>query len=147
MLSTREVANLTGIGRQSVHDWVKDAGISRTRNASREYGRSVQERAVDLYNQGLSSRQVAEAVGASRTSVSRWIHSAGVMRSGSVATSMGNPQYSWEIVAQVGSMRSAGSTYREIFEATGVPIGSIRMVVLRYEKARKLEKRKVRMPK
>lgn len=145
MLSMREVARRTGVGRQTVYEWVQQAGLSRTRNASREISQEKKARAIELYNSGKSTREVALELGVSRTWVNRTMNAAGIMRSGSVATAMGQTVHCDATIVNVGTLREEGKTYRQISEITGVPMGTIPSLLSRFQALRKKERYKVRI--
>jgi len=141
LLSSREVADRCNVGRQSAADWIRQAGLSRTRNASRQYPRRLKRDILERYNAGESTRDLEASTGVSRSTISRWINKARLMRSISVATSMGQSKTPWSVVVQVAGLRNQGKLYREIAAETGVPIGSIGALLKRFENSQKLDKR------
>lgn len=145
LLSTREVAKRTGVGRQTVHDWVKKAGLSRTANQSREITKEMREECIRLYNEGLSGHKVAKRTGVSRNSVIRIVESAGVKRMKGINQSINSRKYKPEQRAVCAIMRRSGYTYKEISQTTGIPMGSIHNLITTYEEAEKKSKRKVRI--
>ena len=146
-LSTREVAQRTGVGRQTVHDWVKEAGLSRTRNASREHDEATRRKCIEMYSGGLSARKVASLTGISRSSIIRWLDEAELKRSASYNQSVSQTKYSNQVRAAVASMRRRGLTLKEISKETSVPMGSIHFQVQKFEEFEKKLKRKPRISK
>lgn len=131
MLSTREVARRTGIGRQSVADWVKEAGLSRGRNDSRELTTEQKAEVVRLYNQEKSTTEVAGLTGIHITTVKRTLNKAGVMRSVSEAGKIRKKKRTPDQEIAILVARNRGATYSEISKYFKIPTGSIHMVLQR----------------
>lgn len=144
LLSTREVADRTGVGRGTVHEWVKNAGISRSRNASRQKPESKKQKGLALYRSGKSTVQIADELEVSQSTVKRWVHSAGIMRSVSYATSLGQQVHTWSTIKKVHTLRTRGCTYKEISCETGVPVGSIHNLLKRFEQQFSMESKRYR---
>lgn len=137
LLSTRAVAVRCGVGRQSVHDWVQAAGLSRTRNASREIPEEVRLRVVDMYTGGMSTKDIQRVLGIypSLSTIKQIVRSAGRMRGGTQATSMGELRHGYTYVPEraldVHYRRQRGESYKTISKGTGIPMGSIHALIQR----------------
>lgn len=140
MLSTREVARRLGLGRQSVADWVKAAGLSRARNDSRQHASSLRAEAIKRYcEHEQSSIQVARDLDLPIGTVKNWLREAGVTRTASAAQSL-NLKHDRVVAARVWAMREAGKQYAEIEAETGIPKGTISGLVRRHEALRNRRK-------
>ena len=133
-LSARAVADRLGIGRQSVHNWIKAAGISRERNATRQYPESVRREVVRLYvEDNRSTRSIAEEIGASSSTIKRWLRDAGVLRSVSEAMTLTVKKYPPAVLEHAWSRHRAKFPKSTIARALGIPRGSIDAVIKRHE--------------
>lgn len=141
MLSTREVAVRTGVGRQTVADWVREAGLSRGRNDSRELTPAQKQEVIRLYNEEKATPEISKLTGIHITTVKRTVRKAGIMRSVSEAGKIRKKRRSPEKELAIWAARESGATYASINSEFGIPIGSIHMVLKRVEQRRKKNKR------
>ncbi len=140
-LSTREVAKRTGVGRQTVADWVKEAGLSRARNDSRELTQDQKDNVIRLYNQDKATTEVAPLTGVHITTVKRTLQRAGVMRSVSEAGKLRKKKRTPDKEMAILIARFRGATYKEISAHYDIPMGSIHMVLKRVLARRKKQSR------
>lgn len=130
-LSTRQVGEQLGIGRQTVADWIRAAGLSRTRNASRAWPLQTQRRAIALYTIGqMSTAAIADKLDVPHGTVRKWIKRAGITRTRAAAGRL-RSRYSDELCHRIWALREQGVTYRTICDTYDIPMGTAHSLYLR----------------
>lgn len=140
-MSTRRVSELTGVNRQTVCDWIRAAGLTRSRNASREVPADKLDEAVEMYlSTDLSIKEVMRRTGVDRKAITVRVKALGLLRDRSYQQTRSQYKYSDAVCWQVGGLRGQGLTWRMVSEKTGVPMGSLNSLYKRYKALRRSEK-------
>lgn len=121
-LSPRLVAQQLGLSQSVVWKWATSAGIARSRSAARQsssevrkYSDADRRRALRLYAQGATGKEVAERLGISVPTVLLWVR-----RSGSSRTTAESNGVTRERVAQALELYESGLSQATVARATGL---------------------------
>lgn len=100
----------------TVEYWFRKTGVSRRSSGTRPQPLSAQaRRAVDLYQQGKKTQEIADELGCATTAIYNWLDKAGVPRR---RTRRRAQTPAW--VAQAALMQSDGATHAQIADRVGV---------------------------
>ena len=132
-MSSRRIEQITGINRQTICDWVRQAGLTRTRNASRETPVVKLIEAKRIYcSSDLSLKAVSRRTGVDRKSLRRALDGDGLRRSAAFSQSRMQRRYNDAQCALVFALRERGLKWREISERLSIPQGSLSSLYFRH---------------
>jgi len=81
-LCPREIGEEMGLNGGTVASWIDKSGLRRSRSESNtKFSKEIVDSAIKKYSTGLTVKEIAQEVGASKSIVAKWFIDAGVNKS------------------------------------------------------------------